>query len=254
MTPLGQMIAHLLQRVRRTIERERRFTDDDAHELRTPLTAVKTHLQVIRLAVQREDTGAALDKSLDHAGEGVMRMQRTLEQLLRLARLDAGAGVQEASGANAFAAASRAVQEAEAGQNGGVRVTVVGTDFSDSIAMPEVLLVSAIHNLIDNALRFSPVNSTVTLKIDRADEARIRFTVLDKGEGLSEADCARATDRFWRRTQSPEGSGLGLSIVSAIAERYGGGVELHRRDDGRFAAVLIILAHSGTLRACKPLH
>ena len=88
--PLVDTIAHLLLRVRSTIARERRFTDDAAHELRTPLTAVKTHLQVLRLALARNKDAPEVKEALAHADDGVLRMQRTLEQLLLLARLDGG--------------------------------------------------------------------------------------------------------------------------------------------------------------------
>jgi len=90
LAPLVGTIARLLERVRSTITRERRFTDDAAHELRTPLTAVKTHLQVLRLSLGRQLRPAVAD-ALEHADEGVLRMQRSLEQLLLLARLEAQA-------------------------------------------------------------------------------------------------------------------------------------------------------------------
>lgn len=245
LTPLVQTIAHLLQRVRRTIERERRFTDDAAHELRTPLTAVKTHLQVMRLTVDQGCAGTALDSSLAQAGEGVLRMQRTLEQLLLLARLDGGMESPGSDGADAVAAATQAVREAEAGQNGDGRVRVIGAERSERVAVPDALLVSAIRNLLDNALRFSPADTLVELEIERAEAHRIRFTVIDSGPGLSDSECEKALDRFWRRTKTPEGSGLGLSIVSAIAELYAGYVQLTRRSEGGLRASLTLPVQRG---------
>ena len=245
LSPLVQTIGHLLERVRRTIDRERRFTDDAAHELRTPLTAVKTHLQVIRLAVDQGCAGTALDSSLAQAGEGVLRMQRTLEQLLLLARLDGGVESSGSDGADAVAAASQAVREAEAGHNGAGRVRIVSAERADRVAVPDALLVSAIRNLLDNALRFAPADTLVVLEIERAD-ACIRFTVIDSGPGLSESECEQALDRFWRRAKTSKGSGLGLSIVRAIAELYAGHVRLTRRSEGGLRASLSLPVQFGS--------
>ena len=245
LTPLVQTIAHLLERVRRTIERERRFTDDAAHELRTPLTAVKTHLQVMRLTIDQGCAATALESSLVQAGEGVLRMQRTLEQLQTLARLDGGAESPHGDGADAVGAATQAVREAVAAQNAQGRVHVLGAECSVRVAVPDALLVSAVRNLLDNALRFSPADTVVELEIQQVDAHQIRFAVTDSGPGLSDSDCERALDRFWRRTKSPAGSGLGLSIVNAIAELYAGQVQLTRRIEGGLSASLTLPVQRG---------
>src|SRR5690606_34744274 len=86
--PLVETIHHLLERVQGAIARERRFTDDAGHELRTPLTAIKTHLQVARLATSRPHQEETVTASLIQADQGVKRLQDTLDQLLLLARLD----------------------------------------------------------------------------------------------------------------------------------------------------------------------
>jgi two-component system sensor histidine kinase QseC len=242
--PLVDTIRHLLERVQGAIARERRFTDDAAHELRTPLTAVKTHLQVMRLAADRGQAGAALPQALAQAGEGVQRMQRTLEQLLLLARLDGQVEGAGSGGADALAAARQAAQDAEAGQGSPGRVRLTGAQLSMTVAVPDVLLVSALRNLLDNALRFAPAVSFVALEVERiADQAR--FTVLDEGPGLSEAECRVAVERFWRRDRSPQGSGLGLSIVSTIAMRYGGQLRLAPRAEGGLRAELTLPVQSG---------
>ena len=242
LSPLVQTIAQLLQRVRRTIDQERRFTDDAAHELRTPLTAIKTHLQVMRLALERTPAGATLDSSLAQAGEGVLRMQRTLEQLLLLARLDGGVDSPGNDRADALVAARQAIRDAEAGQASAGRVRLVGAEHSMTATLPEALLVCALRNLLDNALRFAPPDSVVELEIAPIGVDRISFRVLDSGPGLSEAECGQATERFWRRTKTPDGSGLGLSIVSAIAKRYGGGIRLVPRAEGGLRAELTLPA------------
>ncbi|MFC5495906.1 ATP-binding protein [Caenimonas terrae] len=242
LSPLVGTIGHLLERVRGVIARERRFTDDAAHELRTPLTAVKTHLQVLGLALERDPVGPAVAQSLAHASEGVLRMQRTLEQLLLLARLDGDLDSQDGEQADAYEAAGQAVRDAEAGSGNPGRVRLAAAAGPLAVAVPPMLLVSALRNLLDNALRYAPDGSPVLLEIDAADGNRIRFTVLDRGPGMTPAECAQAVERFWRRSRTPLGSGLGLSIASTIAMRYQGEVRLAPRPGGGLRAELILPA------------
>lgn len=231
--PLIDTIAHLLVRVQDAIERERRFTDDAAHELRTPLTAIKTHLQVLRLACGESGLHGAAGEALANAQQGVARLHRTLEQLLLLARLEGAAKPESPQRVDALHAALLAIDDASAGVAQGVassgpRVELQAASSAASLAVPETLLVSALRNLLDNALRHSPRPGSVVLRIERLP-GRVAFCVLDEGPGMTDAERAQAAQRFWRRgsggADGDTGSGLGLSIVDAIARRYGG--ELH---------------------------
>lgn len=234
--PLVGTIGRLLERVRRTITRERRFTDDAAHELRTPLTAVKTHLQVLRLALGRQATPAIAD-ALGHADEGVLRMQRSLEQMLLLARLETQAP--ELSGTcDADDAARQAIAEVEASRAGSGSIRCAGPRVQRTVAVPDAFVVSGLRNLLENGLRACAAGGQVELEIDSATGAMVTFRVLDRGIGMSEQDCADAARRFWRRGKSGQGSGLGLSIVQAIAQRYGGSLRLAPRAGGGICAEL----------------
>ena len=235
--PLIDTIAHLLVRVQDAIERERRFTDDAAHELRTPLTAIKTHLQVLRLACGESGLHGAAGEALASAQQGVARLHRTLEQLLLLARIDGAVKPEHALRVDALHAAQQAIDDASAvaPQVGGASVRCVelqATTNVASLAMPEALLVSALRNLLDNALRHSLRPGSVVLRIERLP-GHVAFRVLDEGPGMSAADVAQAAQRFWRRgsgnVDGDTGSGLGLSIVDAIASRYGGELHLEPR-------------------------
>lgn len=241
LAPLVDTIARLLERVRGTIARERRFTDDAAHELRTPLTGVKTHLQVLRLALAKEGAAAPpVADALAHADQGVLRMQRTLEQLLLLARLEGGDEAQPAGDCVAVDAARQAVHDAEAARAEPGRVRLDDATGGARVALADSLLAAALRNLLDNALRCAPAGSRVELRIEPQGEAAVRFQVLDEGPGLSEAECAAATRRFWRRSKTAQGSGLGLAIVEAIAQRHGGSLRLAPRPQGGLCAQLTL--------------
>lgn len=240
--PLVGTIAHLLERVRGTIARERRFTDDAAHELRTPLTAVKTHLQVLKLALGRSDGAPDVADALSHADQGVLRMQRTLEQLLLLARLEAGDELDSTICSDPGDAARQAIAEVEASWRMPGKIVSRVAALPGCVRVPETLLVSALRNLLDNAVRASPTDASVELRIDRTGDSTMRFEVLDQGPGMNAAECALATRRFWRRTKTVEGSGLGLAIVQAIAQRHGGTLRLQPRAEGGLHAELSLPA------------
>ena len=236
--PLIDTIAHLLVRVQEAIVRERQFTDDAAHELRTPLTAIKTHLQVLRLTCGEAGLHGAAGEALANAQEGVARLHRTLEQLMLLARLEGAAMPEHEERADALHAARQAIADASAGST---RVELRAEISSVSLAVPEALLVSALRNLLDNALRHSPLPGSVVLQVERLT-GELVFCVLDEGTGMSAADVAKASQRFWRRASGhpggDDGSGLGLSIVDAIARRHGGAFRLAPRPEAGMQARL----------------
>lgn len=230
-TPLVQTINQLLARTQSAIERERRFTGDAAHELRTPLTAVKTHLQVARLT-----SGEQNATSLAHAETGVQRLQHTLEQLLTLARVEGPFTFDSGEMATAEEMASLAIAEIPAD----LKRRIVHDSRAEGlyVAASPTLVATALRNLLDNALRYSPPDSPVTLRISASADS-VCFSVMDKGGGLNDAERHRAAQRFWRKGIG-QGSGLGLSIVEAIAKRFSGDFLLLKRDDVGLTAQLVL--------------
>ena len=219
--PLVNTLNHLLARLSETISREHRFTSDAAHELRSPLTAIKTHLQVARIT-----QGKDAEVAMDYAEEGVARLQHTLSQLLILSQVEGDFSWDDGGIPDADEVARLAMRDAAPDEPGRIMLDSQGD--SGPLALPEALAVTALRNLLDNALRCSPADSVVILSVRRLPNA-ITFSVLDDGPGLSAGDLALATQRFWRRG-SGRGSGLGLSVVAAIAERFGGSLALQARE------------------------
>ena len=222
--PLVSTINTLLDRIQQAMERERRFTGDAAHELRTPLTAVKTHIQVARLAKDGSDTAVALA----HAEQGVLRLQGTIEQLLMLTRVDGALSFDAGEAVTAREVAARAMQRVPDGQR--ERIVLHETGGTDKTSVPAELAVTALRNILDNALRYSPPHEPVILTLSQSG-GMIDFVVDDSGPGMNETECARSLERFWRKGRG-HGSGLGLSIVAAIMERHGGRFELRPRPEG----------------------
>ena len=221
--PLVATVNALLGRIERTIGRERRFTGDAAHELRTPLTAVKTHIQVARLA----GCGPEVDGSLAQAEQGVLRLQHTIDQLLLLARVEGPFSFGDGDCIDAGAIAHETLSQLPSGQ--ACRTRIVDEGGSSAIpAAPALLATTALRNILDNALRHGGEEKQVTLRL-RRDQASVSFIVEDEGAGMDAQDIGRAAERFWRKGRGV-GSGLGLSIARHYARAHGG--ELVYEPDG----------------------
>ena len=216
--PLVSTVNGLLATVERAIARERRFTGDAAHELRTPLTAVKTHLQVARMSVDP----AGIATALEHAEHGVRRLQNTIDQLLVLARVEGAAAFANDERLDAGAIAEHVIAQLPPAQAQRVRIS---NDAGTAVPrLPSALAVTALRNILDNALRYGSNVNDVLLDLASAN-GRVIFIITDDGLGISEDDLAKARQRFWRKGAG-HGSGLGLSIVEAIAARYEGSLVL----------------------------
>jgi signal transduction histidine kinase len=233
--PLVSTVNKLLDRIERTIERERRFTGDAAHELRTPLTAVKTHIQVARLA----GCGPDVDNSLAQAEEGVRRLQNTIDQLLLLARVEGPFSFDDGDRIDADTVAHEALKQFSSDQY--CRVTILDEGGASAVtAAPALLAMTALRNILDNALRHGGEGMPVVVRLRRGS-AGVSFIVEDEGAGMGAEDIGRAAQRFWRKGRGL-GSGLGLSIVDAIVTRHGGSWELAPRARGGLAARITLPA------------
>lgn len=241
LAPLVATVNGLLGKIERAIERERRFTGDAAHELRTPLTAVKTHIQVARLSAGKPEMGAALE----HAEEGVRRLQSTIDQLLMLARVEGSVSFEGDEQVDAAGAARAALAQCSGWQAARVRIVDEG-GASTMLGVPASLAITALRNVLDNALRYGGPDAPVTLLMQRG-ESGVSFVVEDCGPGMSETEIGQAGARFWRKGTG-QGSGLGLSIVNAIVTRYGGSWSLAPRSGAGLAARITLPAAASAPR------
>lgn len=223
--PLLESQNQLLQRIGRTLERERRLTGDAAHELRSPLTAIKTHLQVARMTDAR-----VRDQALEHAELATDRLHSTLEQLLLLARVEGSLSFDDGVQLSPEQVARAAIHDACAGDRERIRLELPGSLAGTALGLPSALAIAALRNLLDNALRHSPADTPVHLTL-RTEGAEALFEVRDFGPGISDEDLQHLTERFWRSSTS-SGCGLGLAIVKAIVQRCGGALRFQPQADG----------------------
>lgn len=215
---LADTFDDMVDRLQAAFEDQRRLVHDTSHELRNPLAVSRANLELaldsddpdeLRRAASvslgaNERMSALVDEMLERARDGVPDVDLAEVDLASLAR-----SVTEEHGAAARAA--------------GVRLGVVAVGAPVVVLGEASALRRAIANLVDNALRFAPPGSEVTVTIG-AEDGRAVVTVADRGPGIASEDLGRVFDRFWRGNDAGAGTGLGLSIVERIVTRHGGRV------------------------------
>ncbi|ESQ82537.1 hypothetical protein AEAC466_16865 [Asticcacaulis sp. AC466] len=206
--PLAISLNNLLTDLGRSLEQERRFTDSAAHEMRTPLATLSAQANVILNARNAsERTTAAIQLS-----KGVKRASRLLDQLLILAR------IRHAPTANIpfnlYDHARDAIRDIfPLAAEKGIDLSLSG-DEAAMLTSKSALLAILLNNLLDNAIKYSPEGSAVTLTVSKGV-----ITLCDQGPGIPEAERELVFTRFYRvQGVTQTGSGLGLSIVKNIAE------------------------------------
>ena len=220
---LVQVLNAMLGRLDASIEAQRRFTSDASHELRSPLTALRGELEVAR---RRDRSGEEYRRVLDSALEEVDRLARLVDDLLMLARADAGAAPARPRDARLATVAARVVERlAPSAHEREVELTLdAGSDTTGRFD-PD-LMERLLWNLVENALRYTPRGGRVAVGA-HAHGDELELVVDDTGPGIPADMRTLVFDRFYRaddsRTQGPEsGTGLGLSMVRSIARAHAG--------------------------------
>jgi len=218
MEPLLAALNSLFERMAALMAAERRFTADAAHELRTPIAGTRAQAQVALGATEDSERRHALEATL----AGCDRATRLVEQMLTLARLEAGAApLRETFGL--AETLRRAV--AELAPQALARQQAIELEAPDAQAVMQgdaTLMAVLVRNLVDNALRYSPPGARIAVTL-RTDAAGRHLSVEDSGPGVPDAERQRLGERFFRIAGSGQpGSGLGLSIVQRIVAMQGG--------------------------------
>ncbi len=220
--PLVDALNALLGRLAASMDAQQAFLADAAHELRSPLAALALQAQLAERAQDPERRAAAFAD----LKQGIARAGRMVEQLLNLERLERGSRA-EPPGPVDLARLAREVVAAFA-----ARADTLGLDLGVD-ALPSVVvsgaeaeLRSLIANLVDNALRYAPRGTEVTVSVRGRGNA-VELEVLDSGPGIPADQRSRVFERFQRIPgDATHGSGVGLHIVSKIVERHSGRIEL----------------------------
>jgi two-component system OmpR family sensor kinase/two-component system sensor histidine kinase QseC len=232
--PLVTSLNALLQRLGQSLDTQRAFVADAAHELRSPLTALKLQLQLLKRAGSEAERSAAAEA----LAAGIDRAARLVEQLLTLARTEPGAAAAPLQPLDLSELVREAVADTVPLALARGTVLELHADAPVTVQGDRAPLRALVRNLADNAVRYSPPDARVELRI--AAEAGVpTLQVDDAGPGIPPAERERVFDRFYRRGLSDEpGTGLGLAIVRGVAQQHGARVAL---DDSPLGGLRVTL-------------
>lgn len=221
--PLIVALNQQLERLEDALEREHRFATDVAHELRTPLAATMIHLESATLSGEPQE----LDFAVRHAQQSMARLARRIEQILAMARLEAGAASQQRVRLDLVRIATEVIEE--------LAPTIAEKDIALSLNHDaaslfvwghEVALTAMFRNLIENALRYTDQGGQVDVSVRKEDGTAI-IDICDDGPGIPAERRQAVFQRFHREVESAtRGYGLGLSIVQRAIELHGASIEL----------------------------
>jgi signal transduction histidine kinase len=219
--PLIDALNRLLLRLHAAFQAQRAFVADAAHELRSPLTAVRLQLQLL----DRAPDEAARREARANLGAAVDRAIHLVEQLLTLARSEPREEAGEWSAIPLEQATADGIADANA--LAVARRIDLGLEAEPAAVQGDRdALRVLVRNLVDNAVRYTPEGGQVRVSTHQQTSGAT-LEVVDTGPGIPPSDRERAFDRFYRRSNAPEGgSGLGLAIVKAIADRHGAQIRL----------------------------
>ena len=221
MDEVGQLATtfdHMIEHLDRAFQSQKKFVADASHELRSPLTVVRGNLDLLRRNLSKEDR----QESLRALEVETARMVKIVDDLLLLAEVDSGQLEQKE------AVTLKEIIEEEmkrARPLAGKRQLVIHRQEDLVVNGDSHRLKRLIGNLIDNAIRYTPEDGTITLSLFR-DGDWACLEVGDTGVGIAPQHLPHIFDRFYRadkaRSRSKGGAGLGLALVKDIAEQHGG--------------------------------
>ncbi len=207
------------------------FIDLVSHELRTPLQALSLKTEMLA----HGDVPAAKVAEYTHAAhDEVLRLTALVRRILDFARLDKQRGAPVLAALDVRRFLARCVRESRAEVRFfGHRLAVQAARELPQLAADGDLLATAVRNLLENAAKYSPPGTTITLRAERSGTA-VALTVGDEGSGVPEPEQAAIFEPFRRGVRAPgrTGRGLGLAIVAAAARRHHGSITVANRPEG----------------------
>ena len=238
------VLLHDITELKRVNEMRSDFVANVSHELRTPLSILRGYIET--LLDNPKTSPKELARILEVMERHSKRLGLLVDNLLTLAQLESANSNLQLSEVNLSELFGKVVHDWEkklAEKKLKMIVDVAAT--VPFILADETRLEEVLHNLLENAVKYSRENGEIRLHAEQRDDGQIALSVSDSGIGIGKNDLQRIFERFYRadKARSPEsirGTGLGLSIVKHIAQRHGGRVEAES-EPGRGTTIRVIL-------------
>jgi signal transduction histidine kinase len=228
---LARTINGMLDQIELLVHGVRNVSNSIAHDLRTPLAELRSRLEGLALVRPSPETTFA---EIDGAVADVDRVIHIFDALLRLAEIDAGMRRSGFVPLDLAELAETAVEfYAPAAELKNVTLAF-HADRPMPVSGDPILLAQALSNLIDNALKYAPVNGAIDVSVRRRTDGATEIEVADDGPGIKESEKSKVVERFYRgdASRGTPGIGLGLSVVQAVAKLHGSSLEFVDRNPG----------------------
>jgi two-component system sensor histidine kinase TctE len=235
-TPLVASINDLLERLKVSLTTQRRFLADAAHQLKTPLAGLRMQAD---LALRAQDPDE-VRRCLQQITRSSVRATHTVSQLLSLARAETTGRALPSEPVDLGELATEVIVDSyPLAQDKRIDLGYEGPDRIPEFCLLQgnpTLLQELVRNLVDNAIHYTPAGGVVTVRLTLDGDGAQQLEVEDDGPGIPEAERELVLQPFYRVLGSNvDGSGLGLSIVSEVAQQYRAQVELSDAHPGQQA-------------------
>lgn len=236
--------------IKRSEKLKSALLDAVTHDLRTPLTTIKAAATMLAEENRRESIHQTLDPEgredlLEVITEETDKLNAFIEAMVGLARIQAGETAVQKAPVSVDEIVSKAAQRAKHMLKSHKLYRRIDPDLP-FISVDPRAIVEVLYNLLDNAAKYSPENTTIAVSVDVSD-GNIRFAVEDEGEGIPESDREAVFEKFHRGRRTTGGLGLGLSIARGIVEAHNGRIWIESGLKGsRFIFELPITTNGNT--------
>jgi two-component system sensor histidine kinase SenX3 len=204
----------------------RDFIANISHELKTPIGALSLLSEAIS---QAKDDPEAMERFANRIKSEAKRLEDLVREIINLSRLQGEDPLTDPYPVEMGEIVNEAMAQAETNSESR-RITLERSDNNEAWVMGDRdQLIMAVHNLIENAINYSPLGTRVAIEVKAVDDV-VEVDVIDQGIGIKEEDLERIFERFYRvdpaRSRETGGTGLGLSIVKHVAQNHGGEVRV----------------------------
>ncbi|HEY1315370.1 MAG TPA: HAMP domain-containing sensor histidine kinase [Steroidobacteraceae bacterium] len=248
---LSRTINGMLEQIELLVHGVRNVSNSIAHDLRTPLAELRSRLEELALIRPPPEQAFA---EIDGAVADVDRVIRIFDALLRLAEIDAGMRRSGFVALDISDLAANAVEfYAPAAELKNIHLGF-RSDGPLSVSGDPVLLAQALSNLIDNSLKYAPVNGVIEVAVLKQGDGHVEVSVTDNGPGITDSEKSKVVERFYRgdASRGTPGVGLGLSLVQAVAKLHGSALALSDQSPGLRVALSLALETSIAQAAAAP--
>lgn len=238
LVPLVEALNSFMARLRMSLSRTEDFIAEAAHRVRTPLATVRAQAEITHRKLKKPEHKQAIREMIRAIDESSRSAGQMLDHAMVTFRADSLARDDMDLGLLMNETCDRLSPTADLKD---IVIRRLGANTPAPVQGDGILLQAALQNILDNAIKYSPESSDITVSLT-VDDA-LRVSIMDRGRGFADMDLSRLTNRYERGANVGDivGSGLGLTIANEVARAHGGHLEIAENTEGTGACVSLVL-------------